>query len=101
LAGGALWSIALFVVVWVLRALAAIAVDGALASLWGRERTIGRERRNDEAALAFSCPVWLLPLRDIMSVAVMLASYGGRHVIWRGYGLQADTPPPIEGIKPQ
>ena len=27
-----------------------------------------------------------------MSVAVMLASYGGRHVIWRGYGL-ADTPP--------
>jgi ceramide glucosyltransferase len=42
-------------------------------------------------------------------VAVILASYGGRRVIWRGYGLQADTPPPfaqrsaplrsIEGIK--
>jgi ceramide glucosyltransferase len=99
LAGGALWSIALFMVVWVVRALAAFVVDGALASLWWRERTIGRERCNDEAALAFSCPVWLLPLRDIMSVAVMLASYGGRHVIWRGYGLHADTPPPIEGIK--
>jgi ceramide glucosyltransferase len=99
LAGGALWSIALFMVVWVLRALAALVVDGALASLWGEERTIGRKRRNDEAALAFSCPVWLLPLRDIMSVAVMLASYGGRHVIWRGYGLQADTPPSIEGTK--
>jgi ceramide glucosyltransferase len=99
LAGGALWSIALFMVVWGLRALAALVVDGALASLWGEERTIGRERRNDEAALAFSCPVWLLPLRDIMSVAVMLASYGGRHVFWRGYGLHADAPPPIKGIK--
>ena len=100
LAGGALWSIALFMAVWVLRALTALAVDGALASLWGRQRTVGRKRRDDdEAALAFSCPVWLLPLRDIMSVAVMVASYGGRHVLWRGYGLQADTPPPIEGIK--
>jgi ceramide glucosyltransferase len=99
LAGGALWSIALFMVVWVLRALAALAVDRALASLWGRQRTVGRERCNDEAALAFLCPVWLLPLRDIMSVTVMLASYGGRHVIWRGYGLEADTPPPIEEIK--
>src|SRR6202012_3277038 len=93
LAGGALWSIALFMGIWVLRALAALAVNGALASLWRREQTIGQERQNGEAALAFSCPVWLLPLRDIMSVAVMLASYGGRHVIWRGYGLHADTPP--------
>jgi ceramide glucosyltransferase len=99
LAGGALWSIGVFIIVWALRALAALAVDRALASQWGRNRTIGRQRRDHESALAFSCPVWLLPLRDIMSVAVMLASYGGRHVVWRGYGLQADTPPPIEGIK--
>jgi ceramide glucosyltransferase len=99
LAGGALWSIGVFMIVWALRALAALAVDRVLASQWGRNRTIGRQRRNDESGLAFSCPVWLLPLRDIMSVAVMLASYGGRHVVWRGYGLQADTPPPIEGIK--
>src|SRR5882757_3215405 len=42
---------------------------------------------------AFCCPVWLLPLRDVLSVAVMLASYGGRQVVWRGHGLQADTPP--------
>jgi hypothetical protein len=33
-----------------------------------------------------------------MSVFVMLASYGGRQVIWRGYALETDTPPPIEGI---
>ena len=68
------------------------------------ERTIGRERRDDEAALAFSCPVWLLPLRDIMSVAVMLASYGGRHVDLARLRLQRNAaalnnPPPIEGIK--
>jgi ceramide glucosyltransferase len=100
LAGGAIWSIGVFLIVWVLRAIAALWVDGALAPLW----TDGRDV-NDEAALAFCCPVWLLPVRDVLSVAVMLASYGGRQVVWRGHGLQADTPPssatlgPIEGIK--
>jgi ceramide glucosyltransferase len=100
LAGGAIWSIGLFLMIWLLRAVAALWVDAALAPLWTGENGPG-----DEAALAFSCPVWLLPLRDVLSVAVMLASYGSRHVVWRGYGLQADTPPssvtlgPIEGIK--
>jgi ceramide glucosyltransferase len=95
LAGGALWSIGLFMIVWVLRAVAALGVDSALALLWTQERTLERKTTNEKAALAFSCPVWLLPLREVMSVAVMLAGYGGRHVIWRGYGLQADTPPPF------
>jgi hypothetical protein len=36
-----------------------------------------------------------LPLRDLLSVAVMLASYGGRRVHWRGLDLLADTPPPL------
>jgi ceramide glucosyltransferase len=100
LAGGALWSVGLFMMAWVLRAVAALWIDAALAPLWTDERG-----GNDEAALAFSCPVWLLPLRDVLSVAVMLASYGSRQVTWRGYGLQADTPPssvtlgPIEGFK--
>jgi ceramide glucosyltransferase len=111
LSGGAIWSIGLFLIVWVLRALAALWVDGALAPLWTDADLAplrGDERSsNDEAALAFCCPVWLLPLRDVLSVAVMLASYGGRHVVWRGYGYQADTPPspvtlrPLEGIKPR
>jgi ceramide glucosyltransferase len=102
LAGGAIWSIGLFFIIWVSRAVAALWVDAALAPLWSGERDPG-----DEAALAFSCPVWLLPLRDILSVAVMLASYGGRHVVWRGHGLQADTPPstvalrPLEEIQPR
>ena len=42
--------------------------------------------------LAFPCPVWLLPLRDLISVGVMLASYAGRRVEWRGHHMTADTP---------
>jgi ceramide glucosyltransferase len=112
LSGGAPWSIGLFLIAWVLRAAAALGVDSALAPLWTRGRGRGQaESADDEAALAFSCPVWLLPVRDVLSVAVLLASYGGRQVTWRGYGLQADTPSPltrksvtlrpIEGIKAQ
>jgi ceramide glucosyltransferase len=34
-------------------------------------------------------PVWLLPVRELMSVVVMIASYAGRAVDWRGYTLEA------------
>jgi ceramide glucosyltransferase len=94
LTGGALWSVGLFFVAWVLRAVAALAVDSALAPLWPASRG-ANDAENDVGALAFSCPVWLLPLRDVLSVAVMLASYGGRQVEWRGHDLHADTPPPF------
>jgi ceramide glucosyltransferase len=93
--GGALWSIGLFFVAWVLRAVAALSVDSALTPLWSGEWGSEERGSNAAAALAFCCPVWLLPLRDILSVAVMLASYGGRQVEWRGHDLQADTPPPF------
>jgi ceramide glucosyltransferase len=83
LSGGEFWSFGLFAIAWLLRALAAIRVDRSLAPLWNGD---------DTAALAFRCPVWLLPARDLLSVAVMVASYGGRQVDWRGYGLHADTP---------
>jgi ceramide glucosyltransferase len=99
LTGGALWSVGFFAIAWVLRAIAGLGVDHALAPLWtqnceGEHRESGERGSDDVAALAFSCPVWLLPLRDVLSVAVMLASYGGRQVDWRGHGLHADTPPP-------
>jgi ceramide glucosyltransferase len=42
--------------------------------------------------LAFPCPVWLLPLRDLISVGELLASYAGRRVEWRGHHLTADSP---------
>ena len=97
--GGALWSVGLFFIAWVLRAVAALGVDSALAPLWSGERgshdVRAEQRGNNIAALAFSCPVWLLPIRDVLSVAVMLASYGGRQVDWRGHALHADTPPPF------
>ena len=101
-AGGATWSIGVFMIAWVLRAVAARGVGMALSPLWAEHGRVG-----EKAALAFRCPVWLLPVRDVLSVAVMLASYAGRRVLWRGTGLQADTPPPtcrpavppIEGSK--
>jgi ceramide glucosyltransferase len=93
--GGALWSIGLFFIAWVLRAIAAIGVDSALAPSWSAEWDSEQHAGHDVAALAFCCPVWLLPLRDVFSVAVMLASYAGREVDWRGHGLHADTPPPF------
>ena len=41
-------------------------------------------------ALANRTPLWLLPLRELMSVAVMAASYAGRQVDWRGHTMQAE-----------
>ncbi len=71
LAGGAPWSLGWFVLAWGLRALAARGIDRALA-------------------LANRTPLWLLPLRELMSVAVMAASYAGRQVDWRGHTMQAE-----------
>jgi ceramide glucosyltransferase len=93
LTSGSLWSAGGFLVAWVLRAVAAMAVGNALARLWTRHAD--PEQPNAATALAFSCPVWLLPVRDLLSVAVMLASYGGRRVRWRGHDLHADSPPPL------
>jgi ceramide glucosyltransferase len=68
---GALWTLAWFVVAWLIRALVAAGIDRSLA-------------------LANRVPVWLLPLRELMSVAVMIASYAGRAVDWRGHTMQAE-----------
>ncbi len=42
---------------------------------------------------AVRTPVWLPPLRDVMSVAVLIAAYAGDEVAWRGHVLstQEDT----------
>jgi hypothetical protein len=48
-------------------------------------------RATDKALeLANRAPLWLLPLRELMSVAVMIASYAGRRVDWRGHELEAE-----------
>lgn len=77
--GFALWTWALLAIVWAVRAVAVIGIDSAL------------RRKLD--GLAFRGPLWLLPLRDLLSVAEWIASHAGRQVDWRGQSLQADTPP--------
>jgi ceramide glucosyltransferase len=78
LSGGAAWTCVLIAGVWAIRAFAVTGIDRALRGMLG--------------GLAFRSPVWLLPLRDILSVAEWLASYAGRHVDWRGLTIEADTP---------
>ncbi len=87
---GSLWSFFLFGMAWVVRMVAVVGLDT------GIERRLGREgeRPSDALGYAVTSPAWLLPVRDLLSVAVLLASFAGRRVDWRGHGLIADTPPP-------
>ena len=68
--GGDRGCVALFLFAWTVKAITARHIDANLA------RT--------HASLASPAPIWLLPLRDLLSMAVMLASYGGDEVEWRG-----------------
>jgi ceramide glucosyltransferase len=77
LSGFAPWAIALFATLWAVRAATARGVDGALGLV--------------QAGLASKAPVWLLPLRDIMSLVVFLASYAGDQVEWRGQMMHTGT----------
>lgn len=79
LSAGAPWAWTLVLLAWAVRAGAALAVDRAL-------------RRRLPAGVAIAAPIWLLPLRELMSVAVMVASYAGRNVEWRGHRMRADDP---------
>ncbi len=76
---GAPWAWALVLLAWAVRATAAAAVDRAL-------------RRRLPVGVATAAPIWLLPVRELMSVAVMVASYAGRSVEWRGHRMRADDP---------
>ncbi|HEY1934655.1 MAG TPA: bacteriohopanetetrol glucosamine biosynthesis glycosyltransferase HpnI [Acetobacteraceae bacterium] len=87
---GAAWSWGIFLLAWVVRSAAALWVDRALEPLLDGIA----DDPNAPAGLAFACPVWLFPLRDLISVAVMFASYAGRRVEWRGHTMTADTPAP-------
>ncbi|MBV9735656.1 MAG: bacteriohopanetetrol glucosamine biosynthesis glycosyltransferase HpnI [Acidisphaera sp.] len=73
LSGGEEWAFGLFALSWAARAGIARGIDRALG-------------------LPTSAPVWLLPLRDLMSVFVILASYRGGEVRWRGEVLRVDRP---------
>ncbi len=66
------WAVTAFAGVWLVRALASCGIDAALG-------------------LATVVPIWLLPIRDLLSVMVILASYGGRKVAWRGHVLRTSS----------
>ena len=87
--GGALWAVALFVLAWLGRAFAATGIDRALAG--------------KVEMLAFPGSVGFLPLRELLSVAVLLASYAGKRVDWRGHtmhaaGFTASDAPVVKGL---
>ncbi len=82
-AGFAAWSVALLVVVWAARTL------------------IARDLERRLCGAPFT-PFWLLPLRDVLSLAVIVASHAGGKVAWRGQTLHispqrnlASTPRPL------
>ena len=75
LAGAAVWPLGLFLAAWAIRAAVAHGIDRALGLA--------------NSGLATPTPIWLLPLRDIMSVIVILVSHGGDRVEWRGQVLHA------------
>jgi ceramide glucosyltransferase len=79
--GGALWVCLTFLVVWSIRALAVTGIEHALRGMLG--------------GLAFRSPLWLLPIRDLLSVCEWVVSHAGRRVDWRGLTLEADTPSPL------
>jgi ceramide glucosyltransferase len=80
LASAAPWSIAAFLAAWVMRSVCARGIEGELAAI--------------HETLATRQPIWLFPLRDIMSMTVLVASHAGRRVEWRGHVMQS-TPPPV------
>jgi ceramide glucosyltransferase len=70
LSGSAAWACALFLICWILRAAVATSIDRSLGLV--------RDGR------ATPVPAWLLPLRDLLSITIILASYASDRVEWRG-----------------
>ena len=76
LSGGAPWSAGVFLGCWAARVAAAHGIDRAL--------------RNYLALPSFATPFWVLPLRDLLSVAEIGASFLTDQVIWRGQKMPAN-----------
>jgi ceramide glucosyltransferase len=76
--GGAVWALLLFLAAWRVRAKLARGIDRALAPML--------------PGVAIAPPVWLLPLRELMSVLVLAGGFTGSRVDWRGHTMNADGP---------
>ncbi len=75
--GGAAWSITLFLLAWLVRAVTTGGIDDALRSRLG--------------PLMRATPIWILPLRDVLSVVEIVASYWIEEVMWRGHKIWANS----------
>ncbi len=75
---GEAWAVTLFLVAWAIRGFTARRIDAELSAV--------------HETLATRVPIWLLPLRDALSMIVLLASHAGRRVEWRGHMLQTARP---------
>jgi len=80
--GGAAWSTGLVALAWLARASAAGAVTRMLARHAGGA---------DERWSSMWVTAGLLPIRDVLSVGQIAASYLGRKVLWRGYLMAVDN----------
>ena len=65
-----------------------------LAAAWAGRATVGRRldrllQRCGALPPGRLSPMWLVPIRDVLSVLVMLASYADNRVAWRGQTLRA------------
>ncbi len=78
LSGGAGWAWLAFASAWLVRGAAGRGIDRALG-------------------LARSAGLWCLPFRDLMSIAIMLASYRTNQVAWRGQILRTEGPGLVPG----
>jgi ceramide glucosyltransferase len=85
LSAGEQWAVSLFVLAWAIRGFLGRRIDAELGAV--------------HEMLATRVPIWLLPLRDLLSMTVLLASHAGRRVEWRGHIMQ--TAPPSSGIPPR
>jgi ceramide glucosyltransferase len=82
--GGADWAVAVFLLAWGARAGCAHVIDRCLAA--------------SHPGFATPVPVWLLPLRDLMSMFIAIASYGGDRVEWRGRVMHTGRAGPAEAL---
>ena len=73
--GGTVEALALFQASLAVRAVCIRLIDAALADRVGRP--------------AIPTPIWMLPLRDLLSVAEIVASFCVDEVVWRGHRIAA------------
>lgn len=84
--GAAPWSLVLFVAGWMVRWVTTGAIDSALKPMVGRP--------------ALPTPFWMLPLRDLLSIAEIATSFGVDEVVWRGHklGTNSDARPIVAPV---